>query len=180
MASISHNLKPSELKKLGANKVIMVDKAFDTEQHFPMKITKEEVKVFGADVGFIGSYAPERKDILEFLALNGINVRVWGNGWEDQHADLPNLKLEKRPLVNKPQSLDYTKAIIATKINIGFLRKVNRDLQTDRSVEIPACGGFLLAERSVEHERLFNEGKEAVYFDTKKELLKKIKYLLKV
>ena len=56
------------MKKLGANKVIMVDKAFDTEQHFPMKITKEEVKVFGADVGFIGSYAPERKDILEFLA----------------------------------------------------------------------------------------------------------------
>ena len=55
---------------------------------------------------------------------------------------------------------------------------MNRDLQTDRSIEIPACGGFLLAERSQEHERLFEDGKEAVFYDNKEDLVKKIKYFL--
>jgi spore maturation protein CgeB len=35
-----------------------------------------------------------------------------------------------------------------------------------------------LAERSLEHERLFQDGKEAVFYDNKEDLIKKIKYYL--
>ena len=78
----------------------------------------------------------------------------------------------------KLKNLLFTKGIVASKINLGFLRKANRDLQTDRSIEIPACGGFMLSERTVEHERLFLDKEEAVFFDNKEDLLKKIEYFL--
>ena len=174
----SYNANKHELPALGANRVVVVDKAFDPKQHYPIEITESEKTALGSDVTFIGSYAPERGRILHYLSQNGITIRVWGNGWEKFNSKSFHLKIERKPLVNNLEDLLFTKGIIASKINLGFLRKANRDLQTDRSIEIPACGGFLLTERTLEHERLFIDKKEAVFFDNKEDLLEKIKYFL--
>jgi len=145
------NADAGELPSLGAKSCIAIDKAFDPDQHKPLNLDEEERRRYGADVGFIGSFAPERGACVNRLAREGINIRVWGNGWQGFSPVSANLRIERRPLVNRPDDLRYSKGVNATRINLGFLRKVNRDLQTDRSIEIPACGGFLLAERSIEH-----------------------------
>lgn len=170
----SYNCNPDELSALGAKKVVFVDKAYDKHTHRPLPITDEDRERLGADVGFIGTFEQDRADKMFFLAKNGIIVRIWGNGWSSWANNHLNLRVENRPIYKD----DYIKAICSTKINLCFLRKINRDLQTGRTMEIPACGAFMLAEQTGEHLRLFEKGKEAVYFASNKELLGKVRYYL--
>ena len=76
----SLNTNYNELPSLGAKQVIAVDKAFDPNQHYPIKITKEEKQDLGSEVSFIGTFAPERAQLLNYLAANKIKVKIWGNG----------------------------------------------------------------------------------------------------
>jgi spore maturation protein CgeB len=99
---------------------------------------------------------------------------VRGFGWPEQSDD-PRLELRN----DRPEGVDYAKAINATKINLGFLRKIARDEHTTRSVEIPACRAFLLAERTGEHLDLFEEGVEAEFFDDVDEAARKIQRYLR-
>ena len=48
-----------------------------------------------------------------------------------------------------------------------------------RTFEIPACGGFMLHERSAEALGFFEEGKEAEFFGSEGELKDKIGFYLK-
>ncbi len=174
----SFNAEAGELPSMGARRVVLVDKAYDPDKHFPMEVTDAERSALGGDVGFIGSFEADRAAQMLILAQAGIRIRVWGNGWEKFNPGEANLTIERRPLVNGGEDLAYTKGICATRINLAFLRKANRDLHTDRSIEIPACGGFMLAEFSDEHARLFDEGREAVYFRNTGELIEKVRFYL--
>jgi spore maturation protein CgeB len=174
----SYNADPSELPSLGARRVVMVDKAYDPDEHRPVALSEAETEWLSCDVGFIGSYEKDRAEQMLAVARHGIPVRIWGNGWENFRPDEKNLTVERRALVNDEDNPLYTKGICATRINLAFLRKANRDLHTDRSIEIPACGGFMLAEYSDEHARLFEEGKEAAFFRNRGELMQKIRHYL--
>ncbi len=174
----SYNANPNELPSFGAHHVVMVDKAYDPAHHMPVELTSEEHEWLDDDVGFIGSFEQPRADDMLYLAQQGIRVRVWGNGWESFDPKEPNLIVERRALVNTNNNPLYSKGICSTKINLAFLRKANRDLQTDRTIEIPACGAFMMAEYSDEHAALFEEDKEAVYFRSRTELVEKIRYYL--
>lgn len=171
----SYNCNSDELPALGAKRVVFVDKAFDKHTHRPLSLSEEEKVQLGTDVGFIGTFEQDRAEKMLFLAENGICVCIWGNGWTKWVNEHPKLKVENQPIYND----DYVKAICATRINLCFLRKMNRDLQTDRTMEIPACRSFTLMERTDEHRRLFEEDREAVFFSSDEELLEKVRYYLK-
>jgi spore maturation protein CgeB len=162
----------SELRASGARDVYYVSKGYSPEVHRPHPVTPELRERLGADVGFIGWPEAPRERSMRFLARSGVPVRVWGP-WPKRKA-AANLRVEGRPLWDA----EYARAIAATRINLGFLRHVNRDRHTTRSIEIPACGGFLLAERTPEHRELFREGEEAEFFASDGELLEKTRWYL--
>jgi len=164
----------AELHNLGAPRVLFLDNAYCPFTHRPVSLTAEEKERLGGPVGFIGTYEEDRAAALLFLAEQGLPVRVWGKwprSWRNRH---PNLRVMGKALWGN----DYAQALCAFDINLAFLSKRNRDLQTTRSMEIPACGGFMLAERTAEHQRLFEEGVEAEFFASREEMLNKILYYL--
>ena len=164
----------AELKEAGAPKVLFVDNAFCPFVHRPLPLTPTEKERFGGQVGFIGQFEDHRARLMTFLAEQGIPVKVWGKWPRRWRHRARNLMVMGLPVWGD----DYGRAICAFDINLIFLSKRNRDLQTQRSIEIPACGGFMLAERTEEHLRLFREGTEAAFFGSREELLEKVKYYL--
>lgn len=170
----SYNI--NELMKLGAKDVYFVNNAFCPHTHRHFSVDDLDKKLLGGTVGFIGSFERERAYSIAFLSKHGIEIKIWGD-WPQSWAK--KLGLTTINVTGKRLSGDeYARAICSFDININFLRKVNRDLQTTRSIEIPACGGFMLAERTQEHLLLFKEGIEAEFFSTNEELLSKVQYYL--
>jgi hypothetical protein len=166
----SQNLRAEELPALGARNVLFLAKTFDPGFHRPVAIDKRTRARLGAAVGFVGTFEEERALAMEHLAKSDIVVRIWGNGWLAWRGRHRNLHVEGRPVVGE----DYVRTLCATDVNLGFLRRLNGDLHTDRTVEIPACGAFLLSERTEEQAQLFAEGVEADYFEGHTELLEKV------
>lgn len=165
----------NDLKKLGCSDVYFVSNAYQAGFHKPYALTPDEQDKYTCDVGFIGAWEKERSDSIIFLARHGIKVKIWGSKeWEEICTHFDNLEFGGRELHDE----SYCKAICGCKISLCFLRKMNLDLQTTRSVEIPACGSFMLAERTIEHLAMFEEGKEAAYFSSNDELLQKCRYYL--
>lgn len=164
----------SELLLFGAKKTVLFLDSYDEKIHKRMHLTELQINRFSADVSAIGAFESERAASMLYLAENGIKVTVWGNGWANWVGRHPNLDVRNEFLFGE----DYSRAISATKINLNFLRKINRDEVTSRSVEIPACGGFMLAERTQRHLNFFEESMEAEFFSSDQELLEKVrKYL---
>jgi hypothetical protein len=169
----SYNME--ELKQLGCKHTIFVPNAFDPKLHRPVDVPKDERRQLGGPVGFIGTAENDRAQSVTSLTENGIGVKVWGDKWNKFKKIT---KGEFQVCGPSQYGEQYVKIICSFDINLSFLRKANRDLQTTRSMEIPACGGFMLAERTDEHLELFEEGKEAEFFGNNEELLDKIKYYL--
>lgn len=163
-----------ELKHFGARRTELFLDSYDEHIHHPYTLTEEEKKKFTCDVGFIGSFEKDRAERMRYLAEHGVAVTVWGLDWDAWKGKYNNLNIRGEHLFGE----DYSKAICGAKINLCFLRKINRDEVTSRSVEIPACGGFMLGERTKRHLEFFKEGVEAEFFGSDEEMLKKLKYYL--
>ena len=164
----------AELEKLGVPHVHFIGNSYDPSTHQPLGPSEQQRAELGGSVGFIGQWEAHRSASLCQLAGAGVPVRVWGLDWHKCRCRSDFLRLEHRPLWGN----DYALALCSFDINLCFLRKSNRDLQTTRTMEIPACGAFMLAERTDEHLALFEEGKEAEFFAGDAELIDKAKYYI--
>jgi spore maturation protein CgeB len=152
--------------------------AYHPAIHRPPEISAEERASWESDVAFIGTWERERCRLLEQL-VRAVPARyaIWGSQWQRVSRRSPLRPYLKHRAV---MGDDMAKAIGAARVCLGFLRKQNRDDYTQRTFEIPACGGVLLAERTARHRSYYLEGVEAEFFDSAdaSELISKVQALL--
>ena len=149
-----------EYRALGAPKVLRVMMSYDEVVHAPVAAAEIPDK-YRSEVCFIGACMPERGPLMVRLLELGVPLSIWGDRW--QRA--PEWKLlEKAWRGPALKAREYALALAGSKVCLGLLSKGNRDLHTRRSVEIPYSGGLFCAERTVEHQQLYREGLEAIFW----------------
>jgi hypothetical protein len=151
----------AEAFALGAKDVLRVFRSADEVTHAPRLPTASDVERLQSEVLFLGTWFPERGPFLARLIELGVPLTIRGANW-NKAPEWPVLKPYWRG--GSVQGEEYALTIQCAKINLGLLSKGNRDLHTTRSLEIPALGGLLCAERTSEHLEMYVEGKEALFW----------------
>ena len=125
---------------------------------------------------FIGHGEKHYNHLLMAVAGKHEGLKIWGDGWERYARKHPELRpfVKGGPLWGK----DYVVGLASARIGLGLLSKYCPDQFTGRTFEIPASGTMLIAERTGDHQELFEEGDEAEYFSSVDELNDKITYYI--
>lgn len=129
------------------------------------------------DAIFIGHFEDDGRDIIfKFLVENEINLQIYGPGWQ-QSKFYKFFKTHDLifPALNTEE---YNEVLNSSNIAIVLFSKLNNDGYTRRCFEIPPTKTAMIAFKTNEISLLFNE-EEIILFETKEELLLKIKYFLK-
>lgn len=151
----------AEAEMLNVKKIMRVYRSADEVSHAPRKLTEKDHQTWDSEVLFLGTWFPERGPFLLELIQLGVPLTIRGPNWH-KAPEWPQLKNYWKG--GSIAGDDYAKAIQCTKVNLGLLSKENRDLHTTRSLEIPALGGLLCAERTSEHITMYQEGQEAIFW----------------
>jgi len=170
---IPKELNREDYEKLSAKSVHVYDRSFDPSYHKPICLSQSDLEEYQCDIGFIGAYAKHREAVIYEMVCAGLELTIWGDGWS-QGQYWGALKKYWRGGTQTGEK--YIKAICGMAIALHFVRHENRDLQDSRTFEIPACGSFMLAERTPDHEKLFLENEEAVFFDSASDCIEKCLY----
>ena len=158
---VMRKVNVDEAKALGAKTVMRVFMTADEITPAPRGLSEEDYKKWSSEVLFLGSWMPERGSFFLELINKGVPLTIRGPRWY-KAPEWSQLKAYwKGDSINGD---DYAKAIQCAKLSLGLLSKGNRDLHTTRSLEIPALGGLLCAERTNEHLEMYQEAKEALFW----------------
>jgi spore maturation protein CgeB len=150
----------------GAQRVVRIHMSADEVAHRPREVTPEDRGRYGSDVAFVGTWQAERGPFMAELIRLGVPLSIWGDRWHKAREWSIIREHWRGPGVFDER---YAKMILSAKVVLGLLSKDNRDLHTQRSMEIPALGAVFCAERTSEHTSLYNDGVEAVFWSTPEE-----------
>jgi hypothetical protein len=164
--------------RLGVTNASFMAHGFDPETHMKFACDDSDRARYGCDVSFIGTWSPKKQSLLEILTarIPDLSLRIWGNQWEKAGGALSGRIMHKPVL-----GAEYAKAIQLSGINLGFLAEIgvgasSGDLVTSRTFHIPACGGFMLHERTDEVRNYFVEDEECALFGDVGEMIAKIEH----
>ncbi len=164
------------LEKIGAKKTTWLPFACDPEVHRFQETTPEERKFWGSDVTFIGSYYPNRAQLLEKLA--DFDLKVWGPGW-NKLPSASRLRGKIRDMQLRPE--EWTKILSSCKITVVIHYQDGKTpcyQASPKVYETLACKSFLLVDNQRDVKSLFEDGKHLAVFKDVEDLKEKIVYYL--
>ena len=134
------------------------------------------------DVSFIGNVnKADRKEIINYLKQNGINIQTYGPGSDNGFVD--HKKMIK--IINSSKiNLNFTDSALSegfdfnTNTNFSIGTKINSRIQQakGRLIEIYLTNSFCLTQEGEGSRKLFDD--DRIIFKNKEDLLSKIKYYL--
>lgn len=161
-----------ESLRLGAKRAIDLPYGYDSTSHF-REFSYDPASEDAVDAVFVGRWEEQRAGWLRDLADTGVDIHVWGGDWK---------RLRPHPRIHYRGSYalfpEQRRIFGRAKISLGLLSISNYDGHTTRTFEIPACGGFMLAQRTTGQLAFFEEGKEMACFEGPMELVDKVHYYL--
>lgn len=165
-----------EALALGAQNVLIVHRSYDESIHSIQAVSAEAISP--SIISFVGTYIPgEHRDrFLARLFSLGLPIAIHGNRWIRSPDKNLLHNCYKGPALS---GCTYARQLSTASVTLGLLSHGNRDLITQRSLETSACGGLLCAERTSEHQLLYEDGQEAVFWDSPQECILKCHNLLR-
>ncbi len=149
--------------------------SFEPEEQFPPPESWDDA-MRTREVSYIGSPLEERPQFLMELAeKEQIPLQIAGPRWRSFVSDEQNARYVSHGYLADDE---YRENIWRSKINLAFVSHLNEDDIGHKTVEIAACGQFLLAARTKGHEECFEEDREAVFFSSVEECADKARFYL--
>jgi hypothetical protein len=165
---------------LDKSRLVFLPHGYDPEVHRIMELDARETSELTHGVTMIGSHTAHKEKLLQGLVglMPKLDLHIYGERWT-----YPARAPELRPHIRGMALIGgrYAKAIRAARINLAITSWAGRievDETTTRTFEVPACGGFMLHERTPELLELYEEGREVTAFGSVEELASKIEYYL--
>lgn len=161
---------------LGARRVMCAFQAADEPSTLAASEIARNWNAKRADVVFVGTWMPGRGAFLGELLDRGVPLRIFGQRWRraPEYRRIRNAIAE-----DDVWDFGYCEVVAHSKIAIGLLSDANEDLHTTRSIEIPAIGTLLCAKRTSEHDELYDDGAEAIFWNDAQECARRCLDLLK-
>jgi spore maturation protein CgeB/glycosyltransferase involved in cell wall biosynthesis len=156
-------------QKLGYKQTILSQWGCNPNLYFPIKVSQKQY-----DVTFVGQLYPGRLELISFLKDSGINVKVWGHGWDQ----VPSLvDIAGGYLTHE----DMLSVFSSSKICLGMAWCSTNPQQPQikgRTFEYAACQVFQLTNYDERLKDFFVEGKEIVFYQNFYDLVEKINHYL--
>ena len=163
------SMNVSELKSRGVRNALFVRCAYDRDWH--VALDRPSRTLF--DVGFIGTRRRDRVPLIKSVADRYRKAFLLCGGRWNREPALARVATVRPPQFGFKMSVTVAKA----PVQLGLLNSDNRDQHTVRSYEVPAAGGVMVAERTIEHLEMLEEGTEALFFSSEEEMFAHIERL---
>lgn len=141
---ISYRGDSDRLRQQLGPKIIYFPFGYSPRFHRLGQLSARDVRRFSSEVSFVGTWYPEREDMLAPLAESSeIQLSVWGRSWRHARSIRSHGRLSMT---------DTLKVHHLSKISLNIHHHLTRNGFNMKFYEIPAVGGFQICEWQEELE----------------------------